>query len=65
MAEYADERLGPDDLKPRLRIDGCLGFRDITGDLAGQMAQLAPFGIGNPRRCSRPTASRWSTARGA
>jgi single-stranded-DNA-specific exonuclease len=48
-ADYADERLGPDDLKPRLRIDGCLGFRDITGDFAGQMTLLAPFGTGNPR----------------
>ena len=49
VADYADERLGPDDLKPRLRIDGCIGFRDITGDFAGQMALLAPFGAGNPR----------------
>jgi single-stranded-DNA-specific exonuclease len=49
VAGYADDRLGPDDLKPRLRIDGCLGFRDITGDFAGEMALLAPFGTGNPR----------------
>jgi single-stranded-DNA-specific exonuclease len=49
IADYADDRLGPDDLKPRLRIDGGLGFRDITGDFAGQMALLAPFGTGNPR----------------
>jgi single-stranded-DNA-specific exonuclease len=49
VASYADDRLGPDDLKPRLRIDGCLGFRDITGDFAGEMALLAPFGTGNPR----------------
>jgi len=49
IAAYADDRLGPDDLKPRLRIDGCLGFRDITGDFAGQMGLLAPFGTGNPR----------------
>jgi len=48
-AGYADDRLGPDDLKPRLKIDGCLGFRDITGDFAQQMALLAPFGTGNPR----------------
>jgi len=49
IAEYADNLLGPDDLKPRLRIDGCLGFRDINGDFAGEMALLAPFGTGNPR----------------
>jgi single-stranded-DNA-specific exonuclease len=49
IAEYADNLLGPDDLKPRLRIDGCLGFRDINGDFASEMALLAPFGTGNPR----------------
>ena len=49
IAEYADGLLGPDDLKPRLRIDGCLGFRDINADFAGEMAMLAPFGTGNPR----------------
>jgi single-stranded-DNA-specific exonuclease len=49
IADYADDCLGPDDLKPRLRIDGRLGFREITGDFAAQMALLAPFGVGNPR----------------
>jgi single-stranded-DNA-specific exonuclease len=49
VTEYADNCLGPDDLKPRLRIDGCLGFRDITGDFAAQMTLLAPFGAGNPK----------------
>src|SRR5688572_29824839 len=49
IADYADDLLGPDDLKPRLRIDGCPGFRDINGDFAGEMAMLAPFGMGNPR----------------
>ena len=49
IADYADGLLGPDDLKPRLRLDGCLGFRDITGEFAAEMAMLAPFGTGNPR----------------
>jgi single-stranded-DNA-specific exonuclease len=49
IADHADNLLGPDDLKPRLRIDGCLGFRDINGNFAGEMALLAPFGAGNPR----------------
>jgi single-stranded-DNA-specific exonuclease len=49
IVDYADNLLGPDDLKPRLRIDSCLGFRDITGDFAGEMALLAPYGAGNPR----------------
>jgi len=45
----ADETLGPDDLMPRLRIDGDLSFRGITGDVASGVALLAPFGAGNPR----------------
>ena len=49
IAEYADGLLGPDDLRPRLRLDACLGFRDITGDFAAEMSLLAPFGTGNPR----------------
>jgi single-stranded-DNA-specific exonuclease len=49
ITAYADQALGPDDLKPRLRIDAPLGFRDITSDVAGHLTMLAPFGIGNPR----------------
>lgn len=45
----ADESLGPDDLMPRLRIDGDLTFRSITADVAAGVASLAPFGAGNPR----------------
>jgi len=45
----ADQYLGPDDLMPRLRIDGDLSFRGITGDVASGVASLAPFGSGNPR----------------
>ena len=47
--EVADETLGPDDLMPRLRIDGDLTFRGITGGIAAGVAALAPFGAGNPR----------------
>ena len=45
----ADETLGPEDLMPRLRIDGDLSFRSITGGVAAGVAALAPFGAGNPR----------------
>jgi single-stranded-DNA-specific exonuclease len=45
----ADETLGPEDLMPRLRIDGDLDFRTITGAVASGIASLAPFGAGNPR----------------
>ena len=44
-----DETLGPDDLVPRLRIHGNLGFRGITGLVAAGVASLAPFGAGNPK----------------
>lgn len=47
--DVADEVLGPDDLMPRLRVDGDLGFRGITADVAAGVAALAPFGAGNPR----------------
>ena len=47
--EVADETLSPEDLMPRLRIDGEMTFRDITGGIASGVAALAPFGTGNPR----------------
>src|SRR3954468_18265518 len=47
--DVADETLGPDDLMPRLRIDGGLAFREITGGVAAGIMALAPFGAGNPR----------------
>ena len=46
---HADTRLGPDDLRPRLRIDAAVSFRGLNGDLAYQVTELAPFGAGNPR----------------
>jgi single-stranded-DNA-specific exonuclease len=47
--DVADETLGPEDLMPRLRIDGDLTFRGITGSVAAGVSSLAPFGAGNPR----------------
>jgi single-stranded-DNA-specific exonuclease len=47
--DVADEVLGPEDLMPRLRIDGDLSFRAITGSVAEGVVSLAPFGAGNPR----------------
>ena len=46
---FADEHLGPDDLKPRLRIDGAIRFRDISDQLVSELELLAPYGAGNPR----------------
>ena len=45
---HADSYLGPDDLRPRLWIDGPLRFKDITGQVTSELANLAPFGAGNP-----------------
>lgn len=46
---YADDRLGPDDLRPRLRVDGPLALDAIKGRLVEEILGLAPFGLGNPR----------------
>ena len=46
--EFADGRLGPDDLRPRLWIDGSLAFRSINEQVISELAALAPFGAGNP-----------------
>ena len=46
--EYADTCLEPDDLRPRLWIDGALQFRGISAQVASELSALAPFGAGNP-----------------
>jgi single-stranded-DNA-specific exonuclease len=46
--DFADGCLGPDDLRPRLWIDGALTFRSINEQVVSEMAALAPFGAGNP-----------------
>jgi single-stranded-DNA-specific exonuclease len=46
---YADEVLDPDQLRPRLRIDGPLHLKGITHDLVRGLDAMGPFGFGNPR----------------
>ena len=46
--DYADGCLHPDDLRPRLWIDGALTFRSISAQVASELFTLAPFGAGNP-----------------
>ena len=46
--DYADGCLSPDDLRPRLWIDGPLAFRSISEQVASELGSLAPFGAGNP-----------------
>jgi single-stranded-DNA-specific exonuclease len=46
---YADSRLQPDDLRPRLWIDGALSFGAVSDQLMSELSMLAPFGAGNPK----------------
>ena len=46
--DHADRCLDPDDLRPRLWIDGALTFRSITEQVASELTRMAPFGAGNP-----------------
>ena len=46
--EFADGCLDPDDLRPRLWIDGALTFRSINEQVVSELMALAPFGAGNP-----------------
>ncbi|OFW09689.1 MAG: single-stranded-DNA-specific exonuclease RecJ [Acidobacteria bacterium RIFCSPLOWO2_02_FULL_67_36] len=46
---YADAILEPDQLRPRLKIDGPLSLRAITPDLMQALDRLGPFGMANPR----------------
>ena len=47
--EYADGCVQPDDLRPRLWIDGSLTFSSISAQVVSELSALAPFGTGNPR----------------
>jgi single-stranded-DNA-specific exonuclease len=46
---WADEVLEPDQLRPRLRIDGPLHLKAITHDLVRGLDAMGPFGLANPR----------------
>jgi single-stranded-DNA-specific exonuclease len=46
--DFADERLGPDDLRPRIWIDGAMTFRGLSSQVASELNALAPYGAGNP-----------------
>jgi single-stranded-DNA-specific exonuclease len=46
---HADQVLEPDQLRPRLRIDGALNLKQITAELMDGLNAMAPFGMANPR----------------
>ena len=48
FAAYAEEALGPEDLKRTERIDAMVGGADLGLGLAEELGRLAPFGMGNP-----------------
>jgi single-stranded-DNA-specific exonuclease len=49
LTTWANERLQPSDLIPRLRIDAPLGLREITGEVVEGLERMGPFGMGNPK----------------
>jgi single-stranded-DNA-specific exonuclease len=48
FAAHATSVLGPEDLRRTERIDAMVGGASIGLDLAEELKQLAPFGMGNP-----------------
>jgi single-stranded-DNA-specific exonuclease len=48
FAKHAGEVLGPEDLQRTERIDAMIGGVGLGLDLAEELGQLAPFGMGNP-----------------
>jgi single-stranded-DNA-specific exonuclease len=48
FAKHADEVLSAEDLKRTERIDAMVGGVGLGLDLAEELGQLAPFGMGNP-----------------
>ncbi|HKC59720.1 MAG TPA: single-stranded-DNA-specific exonuclease RecJ [Myxococcales bacterium] len=48
LETVARERLAPEQLEPRLRIDSTVRLEEIDRALAEQLRRLAPFGAGNP-----------------
>jgi single-stranded-DNA-specific exonuclease len=45
---YAAERLAPEDLVPRTRIEGWIDEAEVTDHAAEDLAKLGPFGAGHP-----------------
>ena len=48
LAAVADGELADDDLRPVTTVDALVHGGDLTLDLSTELAQLAPFGLGNP-----------------
>jgi single-stranded-DNA-specific exonuclease len=48
FAAHADGALTEEELVPVARVDAAVDGRELTLDLCEELAQLAPFGLGNP-----------------
>jgi single-stranded-DNA-specific exonuclease len=48
LAEYANGALSEGDLRPRTVVDAVVPGSHLGLDLCGELARLAPFGLGNP-----------------
>ena len=48
FVRYADDRLGPEDLQPVLRLESVVALADIDRATVDQLASLEPHGPGNP-----------------
>jgi single-stranded-DNA-specific exonuclease len=48
FSAIGDARLTEDDLRPPVLVDALVHGSDLTLDLCAELAQLAPFGLGNP-----------------
>jgi single-stranded-DNA-specific exonuclease len=48
FSAVGDAALGEDDLRPPAKVDALVHGGDLTLHLCGELARLAPFGLGNP-----------------
>ena len=48
FVRYADDQLGPEDLRPVLRLESVVSLADIDREMVDQLASLEPHGPGNP-----------------
>lgn len=49
LLNMAEQKLKPEDLIGKIRIDAKISLDDITPDFYQKLKQLEPFGLGNPR----------------
>ena len=49
LTDFANDTLSPEDLVPRLRVDGHLPLASITPAVVEGLKAMEPFGSGNPR----------------